>query len=97
MRSRFSAFVEKNYDYLRQTHDPKTFDSSTMQANINWAQSVKFTKLQILSTKEEDENAIVEFIAYFIDRKTGYQHQHHEVSEFRKVKDRWVYTTGMMN
>ena len=97
MRSRYSAFVEKNYDYLKQTHDPQTFDLSTMQANINWAKSVKFTKLEIISTKEDPDHAVVEFIAHYVDRNSGYGHQHHEVSEVRKIKDRWVYTTGMMN
>ena len=87
MRSRYSAFVLENAEYLRHTwseqHAPEVleFDPQT-----------KWLGLKIKSTKkgaESDNEGWVHFVArYKIDGKA---HRIDENSYFLKVGGRWVY------
>lgn len=94
MRSRYSAFVEKNYEYLLNTHDPDTLTTFDLASNSRWAENVQFFGLKILGGEERKDQAVVEFEASFLEKKTGKKQKHHEVSIFRKLKGRWYYSSG---
>ena len=94
MRSRYSAYVLKNAEYLSSTWYkntlPKQLDFS--QENIIWK------KLEILNTKkgsEKDEKGRVEFNAFYIENTET--HLLHEVSRFKKIAGRWFYVDGVLD
>lgn len=93
MRSRYTAYTQKNMDYIESTTDPQGFTALDMQANKDWANEVTFTKLEILNSQDEGNKGTVEFKAYFTT-KDGAEHIHHEVSKFRKLSGTWYFRDG---
>src|SRR5690606_10293798 len=70
MRSRYSAFVIANGDYLMQTHHSSSRPTSEKEAIIQWAQSVDWIKLEIINTTKglkNDNEGTVTFNAYFYE------------------------------
>ena len=94
MRSRYTAFVRKNMDYIKETHDPQTKDQFDLASTKDWAHSVDFKSLEILRAEEAGNKAVVEFRAIFQDIATKNQTIHHEVSKFRKQKGIWFFREG---
>ncbi|WP_292948774.1 YchJ family metal-binding protein [Olleya sp. UBA1516] len=92
MRSRYSAFVLANGDYLMQTHHISTRPISEKKAIVKWAKSVEWIKLEILKTTEglsNNEDGTVLFNAYFYDN--GNVDVIHENSAFIKENNKWYY------
>lgn len=92
MRSRYSAFVLANGDYLMQTHHISTRPISEKKAIVKWAKSVEWIKLEILKTTEglsNNEDGTVTFNAYFYDN--GTIDIIHEKSAFIKENNSWYY------
>jgi len=92
MRSRYSAFVLANGDYLMQTHHNSTRPISEKKAIVKWAKSVEWVKLDVLETTkglENDDDGIVTFKAYFYDN--GKMDLIHEKSAFIKENNKWYY------
>lgn len=91
MRSRFSAYVVNDIQYIYRTWDKKTRPPLKVLRQNN---PQIFTQLQILNHtygNPQDETGTVEFIAsYKIDNSEDI-HQHHENSYFLKQNKRWVY------
>lgn len=90
MRSRYTAYVYNNIDYLLLSwHDstrPKTID---LQPEIKWL------GLKIISTdagQEQDSNGTVEFVAR--NKLAGRAFRLHEKSQFIRENDRWFYLDG---
>lgn len=94
MRSRYSAFVIKNMDYLLKTQDPQTRDEFDLQSNQEWADSVVFLGLEILRSEESGNKAQVEFKARFQEQNSGIMSVHHEISKFRQQKGVWYFRSG---
>tara|TARA_B100001094_G_C17890006_1_gene651222 strand:+ start:51 stop:443 length:393 start_codon:yes stop_codon:yes gene_type:complete len=95
MRSRYSAFVLADWDYLMKSHASQTRDESSKEETVNWAKSVKWIKLEILDTlkgNQHDNSGIVEFKAHV---KQGlFKRCIHERSNFIKENGKWVYLNG---
>ncbi len=94
MRSRYSAYVLQNSDYLlatwHKTTRPIQLDFS--EDNTTWQ------KLEILHTKKggaKDDKGRVEFNAYMLDGETRLTM--HEISRFKKIAGRWFYVDGVLN
>ena len=92
MRSRYSAFVLLNEDYLE-----RTWATAQCPADLDLDAKTKWIKLEILSTEngqKEDHKGKVEFKAWFIheNRLTTL----HEVSDFVREKACWVYLGGRL-
>jgi len=95
MRSRYSAFVLADEDYLRATWHADTLPADTLTGEPG----VKWLALDVLKhqhLKGSDE-ATVEFIARF--KVGGRAHRLHEVSSFVRQTDgagqqRWYYVDG---
>ncbi len=91
MRSRYSAFVVKDEDYLIQTwHKSKSSNKSSLKLpDVEWI-SLKVIKTE--NGMEEDLNGKVEFIAeYKANNKRG---KLHEKSNFIKEDSKWFYVDG---
>ena len=92
MRSRYSAYVLQNADYLlatwHKTTRPKQLDFS--KDNTTWQ------KLEILHTKKggaKDDKGRVEFNAYMLDGEMRLMM--HEISRFKKIAGRWFYVDSL--
>jgi len=95
MRSRYSAFVERNMDYILKTHDPSTRAEVDMEGNARWASQARWDSLEIKSVEQgtpEDSVGQVEFIAHY--QIEGKSESHHELSQFRKEKGQWYFVGG---
>jgi SEC-C motif-containing protein len=94
MRSRYSAYVLDQQDYLRQTWHPDTCPEQFGGTSLTWID------LEIVSTEkglENDQDGVVEFIASFCDSTKG--RKLHETSRFGRLKTEegdslWVYLDG---
>ncbi|MFW5500666.1 MULTISPECIES: YchJ family protein [unclassified Maridesulfovibrio] len=95
MRSRYSAFVVKNVDYLGDTLAPESKHDYDENQVKTWAETSTWLGLEIVSTSKglsDDETGEVEFIAKF--RQSGAIHTHHEASHFEKREGNWLYLDG---
>ena len=95
MRSRYSAYVMREIDYLRDSLHPDHRSDFSEKSAREWAEGAEWHQLEILNTSgggHDDRDAQVEFIARFSDK--GTKREHHEVSSFRKVEGRWYLTEG---
>ncbi|MFI1772712.1 YchJ family protein [Thalassobellus citreus] len=92
MRSRYSAFVVANGDYLMTSHHTKTRTLKEKKSIVAWAKSVQWIKLEILETskgKQNDSEGTVTFNAYFYEH--GTIEVIHEKSAFVKENNHWKY------
>lgn len=90
MRSRFSAFVTGDEDYLVRTWDPETRPERIDLADTG----IRFYRLDIIDTVAGgpfDQTGIVEFEAFYKGTAKGSQR---ERSSFRRQGGQWVYSTG---
>lgn len=95
MRSRYSAFVEGNVDYIMDTHDPETADQIDRESTAEWAKQSDWKKLEILETEKggpDDLFGRVDFCATYELR--GNEVEHRESATFRKHKDVWYFMDG---
>lgn len=96
MRSRYTAFVRQDLDYIKKTLAPESRKGFDLQEMKRQAAGVKWKKLTIHKTKKGgpgDETGIVEFTATYDLKGEGIEH--HEVAEFRKDEDgQWLFVDG---
>ncbi len=95
MRSRYTAFVMANINYLMNSHHPKTRPVKDRKNILRWTKSVQWIRLEIHQTKDglsNDTEGWVEFTAYFME--DGIMNTIHENSFFIKENNRWYYQTG---
>lgn len=92
MRSRYTAYVLGNIEYLIQSHHSSTSPIREQKEILKWTTSVKWLRLEILNFTEGEENDIkgtVEFKAYF--EEGGEEEVIHENSKFIRENNYWVY------
>lgn len=93
MRSRFTAYTQRNVDYLLAT-----WDADKRPVNIDFSkETAEWQKLQILSSKKggaQDNKGIVEFKAFY--RQDGMDYFMHEISRFTKKGQDWLYLGGII-
>lgn len=90
MRSRYTAFVFANGEYLYNTHHPETRSSLSAEELRLSAQQNKWCKLEVLSSIIDNPvSGKVSFKAFYI--RDGFLHCHHEISTFKKQSGRWLY------
>lgn len=95
MRSRYTAYSSGNIGYIANSMCGKALHGFNMQEAKDWAKSVSWLRLEVLSVKLASKaKGFVEFKAYFIDNL-----QHcvlHENSEFQLIKGQWFYVDGVI-
>jgi len=90
MRSRYTAFVLGNEDYLRYSWHP-----DTCPKNIHLNENSQWLGLKIKKTiagGQNDETGEVEFVAR--SKINGKASRLHECSRFSRLENRWVYVEG---
>lgn len=92
MRSRYTAYVMGEADYIEKTQTGKAaqdFDAEYIKA---WSQQSKWFGLKIIATEENNDKGTVEFIARY--ELGGNKSFMHERSDFIKINDDWLYSDG---
>lgn len=95
MRSRYSAFVVHNADYIYGTHDPSTRSQVNLEEIKTWSEESEWLGLQILETsggQVGDTQGLVEFMATYA--VNGKKTQHREKSTFNYIDGQWYFTDG---
>lgn len=87
MRSRYTAYVNGDENYLKASWHP-----STCPAEQLTDASIKWLALEVRSAQEQDDEATVEFVARC--RVNGRGHRLHETSRFVREGGRWLYVDG---
>jgi SEC-C motif-containing protein len=92
MRSRYSAFVVLDADYLLRTWHP-----DTRPPELELEPAMQWRRLDIVSTSRGgplDTEGTVEFMARF--RQAGGHGVHHETSRFVREDRRWYYLDAVL-
>jgi SEC-C motif-containing protein len=95
LRSRYSAFVRGEIDYVVATHAAKTrgeVDRATTEA---WSRESTWLGLRIMEVQggsAGDDRGRIEFTASY--RQNGESHLHHEIATFERIGDRWYFVDG---
>ncbi|MEU4415478.1 YchJ family protein [Nocardia salmonicida] len=90
MRSRYTAYVVGDVDYLLRSWHP-----STRPADLELDADQRWLFLEIVGTQRGglfDDNGTVEFIAHY--KLDGTRDAMHELSTFVRVDGAWVYLDG---
>lgn len=90
MRSRYSAFVTMNVDYLLASWHPQTRPS-----RVRLDPGQRWLGLQIKAVTAGgpgDSVGTVEFVARY--KIAGSGHRLHELSRFQRIGERWFYLDG---
>ena len=98
MRSRYSAHVLGNMDYLSATLAPEARDDFDPIEAEDTAKDSLWQGLEVRAVTDggaDDATGSVEFVARF--RLNGELHAHHELASFRREQERWVFVNGQMN
>ncbi len=95
MRARYSAFVEQNFDFLKETLDPTTREGYDEENVRQWATSSEWHGLTIVRTEaglEDDCEGLVEFVAHYAIN--GELKEHREAAKFVKREGLWYFWEG---
>lgn len=93
MRSRFTAYAQRNAAYLLAS-----WDKTKRPAEIDFTQeTAEWQKLQILSIKKgaaRDSKGLIDFKAFY--QQDGEAYFMHEISRFSKIGQHWFYLDGVI-
>ena len=85
MRSRYTAYVVKNVDYLVRTTHSSAREEDLAESIRAWMRKVEWIKLHVIAA----EGDRVEFIAEYLTATTP--GRHHECAVFKKSDGEWFY------
>ncbi len=92
MRSRYTAYTQVNLDYIAQTMKSPAADHFDVEAVREWAKKVSWTGLDVIRARQDLNQGIVEFRAFYsIDGKKNIIQ---ELSEFHFENGKWYYLQG---
>lgn len=89
MRSRYTAYVLANANYLIDTTHPRMRHLYSKKSILQWASENEWLRLEIESATDVE----VVFRAYFKD-PSGQEHQHYEHSTFAFLGGKLYYVSG---
>ncbi len=96
MRSRYTAHVRGDVDYIARTLAPESQAGFDRRAVADWATQSEWLGLRIVATERGeawDDEGIVEFVATY--RRDGRAQEHRERSIFRKTgAGEWLFVRG---
>jgi len=95
MRSRYSAYVLGEIDYIFESLHPSQRAEVDRSATETWSKKAEWKALEVVSTEaggENDETGEVEFIAKF--ELGGMPQEHRERAVFKRDGKRWYYVDG---
>jgi SEC-C motif-containing protein len=89
MRSRYSAYVKGEWEYVHRTWDERTRPTL---ADLQNDDGGKWLGLEVKRHESKQDQASVEFIArYKVD---GRAQRLHEISRFVREQEQWFYVDG---
>lgn len=96
MRSRYSAYVQVNIDYIADTMKGPAAEGFDKETSKAWAESVRWIRLKVISAEFDDhpDKGFVEFVAVFREGG-GAAQKIQERSEFHRIDGRWYYWDGV--
>jgi SEC-C motif-containing protein len=92
MRSRYSAYVNAEVEYIINSSHPSKRDSHDEKTIRNWSENSQWLNLEIIDSQgggPDDDEGQVEFKAFY--RKKGERQVHHELAIFKKDDDQWFF------
>lgn len=92
LRSRYTAFVAANIDYVLETHHPDTMESIDRESTEAWAKESAWLGLEILEESlpvESKDTHAIKFIAKYLE-KGKFKH-HDEIALFKKDHEQWKF------
>lgn len=92
MRSRYSAYVVANANYLIDTTHLSKRHLFSKKSILQWAKENEWLRLEIVLSEEKR----VVFKAFFKDNQ-GNEIEHYEDSIFDILGDKWYYVSGTFN
>lgn len=95
MRARYSAFVTKELDYIKTTHNPDRMSDYNDTDIKLWAENSEWMGLKVVNVEggqESDTEGKIEFVAKY--KVKGQMQNHHEVAIFEKRDDTWFFMDG---
>lgn len=94
MRSRFTAYVLKNYLYILQTYASAQRAKLTVNQLADSVQDTQWLSLQVLAHQTQENTAQVEFKAFY--QLDNDYYVMHELSNFVFEDQKWLYSNGVM-
>jgi len=95
MRSRFSAYVIQNYDYILATYALAQRIELSLNELRQSSATTKWLRLVVQKTVQNNTSGKVEFSAYY--QLDGQVYLMHETSDFIFDNKQWYYTTGLIH
>ena len=92
LRSRYSAYVQRDAAYLHKTWHMSTRPSLKQLRQPEPVQWLGLVIVRAEQGTENDQSGLVEFIAHFAEHDLPQQLQ--ETSHFIKEKGKWYYLSG---
>jgi SEC-C motif-containing protein len=92
LRSRYSAFVKGEIDYILATHDSETRDQVKKEEIESWSKESQWLGLEVLQIHPESQDgneAVIDFTARYETGEKTFDHT--ERSTFRKKNGRWFF------
>lgn len=94
MRSRYSAYCQRNINYLHQTYHPSKQASNPHTSLAAFANNSHFIKLTVLSSEQTDSEGYVSFSVRYIQQSTLYEFAERSRFVYDKA---WYYIDGILN
>ena len=95
MRSRYSAFVNRNLDHIERTHAPEIKEDFNRAEAERMAEECEWRGLEVKYAKENGDTAQVEFTIRFRREKQDLIQT--ELASFRRENGEWLYVDGEIN
>jgi SEC-C motif-containing protein len=89
MRSRYTAFYQRNFDYILNTMISPALDLFDINAAKLDAENIRWLRLKVVSALDNK----VEYKAYYTAGRQ--QFTLHEISEFKLIDGKWFYKDGV--
>ena len=92
MRSRYTAFTLGNLDYIEDTmreNALKRFNRVAVESSLK---ETMWIQLTVLNATEEGDRGTVQFMVCF--KQKDEEIIMHEISTFKRIREKWYYTEG---
>jgi SEC-C motif-containing protein len=93
MRSRYTAYSQANIDYIAHTMTGPAAEGFNPEDGRKWAKSIRWVKLEVLSSSLNGDQGEVSFKAYYVKKNKPYILA--ERSLFRKIHGEWKYLSSL--
>jgi SEC-C motif domain protein len=97
LRSRYSAFVLNEVEYIRDTRHPRSSTAFDEDATRAWAEGSDWHGLEISKIEgggADDAQGTIDFVATYTEKESGEKRRHQERAIFLREDGRWQFIDG---